>query len=68
MISRKIYKILGSPTPPVAVQIERIVNMVKISVDFWSEDDLKNNFDALSKKGYWDKECEKCKNPDFLLR
>ena len=66
MISRNIYKILGSPNPPAAVQIERVVKMVKISVYLWSEDDLKNKFDALSKKGDWDKECEKCKNPEFL--
>ena len=40
--------------------------MVKISVDLWSENDLKNKFDALSRKGDWDKECDKCKNPEFL--
>ena len=40
--------------------------MVKISVELWSDDDLKKKFDALSKKGDWDKECEKCKNPELL--
>ena len=40
--------------------------MVKISVDLWSEDDLKKKFDALSRKGDWNKECEKFKNPEFL--
>ena len=41
--------------------------MVKISVDLWSENDLKNKFDALSRKGDWDKECDKCKNPEFYI-
>ena len=40
--------------------------MVKISVELWSNDNLKKKFDALPKKGDWDKECEKCKNPEFL--
>ena len=40
--------------------------MVKISVEFWSEEDLRNKFDALARKGDWDKECEKCKNPELL--
>ena len=39
---------------------------MKISVYLWSEDDLKKKFDALEKKGDWLKECEKCKNPEFL--
>ena len=40
--------------------------MVTISVYLWSEDDLKKKFDALQKKGDWLKECEKCKNLEFL--
>ena len=40
--------------------------MVKISVDLWSENDLKNKFDALSKNRDWYKECDNCKNQEFL--
>ena len=47
-------------------ETESLVKIVKKSVDLWSEDELKKKFDTLPKKGDWDKECEKCKNPEFL--
>ena len=68
MISRKIYKIPGSPSSPAIVQVKRVVKIVKISVELWSEEDLRKKFDALPRKGDWDKECEKCKNPEFLYK
>ena len=37
---------------------------MKISVELWSEEDLRKKFDALPRKGDWDKECEKYKNPE----
>ena len=40
--------------------------MVKISVELWSEEDLRKKFDALPRKGDWDKECEKCKNLELI--
>ena len=47
-----------------STNIER--SMVKISVELWSEEDLRKKFDALPRKGDWDKECENCKNPELL--
>ena len=40
--------------------------MVKISVEGFSEEDLRKKFDALPRKGDWDKECEACKKPQLL--
>ena len=40
--------------------------MVKISVDLWSEEELREKFENLPKKGEWDKECDKCKYPEFV--
>ena len=40
--------------------------MVKISVESFSEEELRKRFNALTKKGDWDKECEACKNPQIL--
>ena len=40
--------------------------MVKISVDLWSEEELRKKFETLERKGEWDKECEKCNYPEFL--
>ena len=40
--------------------------MVKISVGLWSEEDLRQKFETLPKKGEWDKECEKCKYSVFV--
>ena len=40
--------------------------MVKISVDLWTEEELRKKFDTLEKKGEWEKECEKCKYPVFV--
>ena len=68
MISRKIYKIPGSPTPPAAVQIDRVVKMVKISVDLWSENDLKNKFDALSKKEIGIRSVSHVRNQSYCIK
>ena len=40
--------------------------MVKISVSVWSDEELRDKFKSLSKKGDWDKECKTCKYPEFL--
>ena len=40
--------------------------MVKINVESFSEEELRKRFNALGKKGDWDKECESCKNPVLL--
>ena len=40
--------------------------MVKISVESFSEEELRKRFNALGRKGDWDKECESCKNPQLL--
>ena len=40
--------------------------MVKISVSVWSDEELREKFKSLSKKGDWDKECKTCKYPEFL--
>ena len=40
--------------------------MVNLSVSIWSDEELKEKFKNLSKKGDWDKECKTCKYPEFL--
>ena len=40
--------------------------MVKISVSVWSDEELSEKFESLSKKGDWYKECKTCKYPEFL--
>ena len=40
--------------------------MVRINVESFSEEELRKRFDALTRKGDWDKECEACKNPQLL--
>ena len=40
--------------------------MVKINVESFSEEELRKRFNALGRKGDWDKECESCKNPQLL--
>ena len=42
--------------------------MVKISVETFSEEELRKRFNELTRKGDWDKECEACKNPQLLHR
>ena len=42
--------------------------MVKINVESFSEEELRKRFNALGRKGDWDKECESCKNPQLLHR
>ena len=32
----------------------------------WSEEDLREKFESLPKKGAWDKKCATCKYPEFL--
>ena len=66
MISRKIYKIPGSPHPTrCSTKIERSIKMVKISVESFSEEELRKRFNALTRKGDWDKECAACKNTQW---
>ena len=40
--------------------------MVKIMVESFSEDALRKLFNDLSKKEYWDAECEMCSMPQML--
>ena len=40
--------------------------MVKISVETFSEEELRKKFNELTRKGDWNKECEECKNPQLL--
>ena len=40
--------------------------MVNLSVSVWSDEELKEKFKNLAKKGDWDKECKTCKYPEFL--
>ena len=35
-------------------------------VSEWSDEELKEKFKNLAKKGDWDKECKTCKYPEFL--
>ena len=49
-----------------STKIERSIKMVKISVESFSEEDLRKKFDALTRKGDWDKECEACRMPELL--
>ena len=44
----------------------RFFLIVKISVESFSEEELRKRFNALTRKGDWDKECEACKNPQLL--
>ena len=37
-----------------------------MSVNKWSDEELKEKFNNLLKKGDWDKECKTCKYPEFL--
>ena len=46
-----------------STKIERSKKMVRINVKSFSEEELRKRFDALTRKGDWDKECESCKNP-----
>ena len=49
-----------------STETESLEKMVKISVDLWSEEELRKKFETLERKGEWDKECEKCNYPEFL--
>ena len=40
--------------------------MVNLSISIWSDEELKEKFKYLSKKGDWDKECKSRKYPEFL--
>ena len=42
--------------------------MVKISVETFSEEELRKRFNELARKGDWDKECDACKNLQLLHR
>ena len=40
--------------------------MTKIFVSEYSDEELKERFNSLVKKGEWDKECRTCKYPKLL--
>ena len=62
----RLTKIQDPPPHPLQYKDRESRKMAKISVSVWSEDELREKFESLSKKGDWDKECKMCKYPDFL--
>ena len=40
--------------------------MVKVSVESFSEEDLRKKFNAFTRKGDWGKECDAYKNPQIF--
>ena len=49
-----------------SISEEKSEKMVKIMVESFSEDALRKLFNDLSKKEYWDAECEMCSMPQML--
>ena len=51
-----------------SISEDKSEKMVKIMVESFSEDDLRKLFNDLSKKEYWDAECEMCSMPHMRVR
>ena len=49
-----------------SISEDKSEKMVKIMVESFSEDALRKLFNDLSKKEYWDAECEMCSMPQML--
>ena len=49
-----------------SISEDKSEEMVKIMVESFSEDALRKLFNDLSKKEYWDAECEMCSMPQML--
>ena len=59
-----IYGFPGSPYPcPL-----HIINMVKISIDSFCNDELMNRYNVLTDKEKWLERCEMCDLPGMLHR
>ena len=62
----RLTRIQDPPPHPLQYRDRESRKMVKISVSLWSEEELREKFESLPKKGAWDKECETCRYPEFL--